>query len=141
MDSQRADADPRCSFDVREIGFENPSEENVVVVGLAEYPAGGGRNLIFQRSIEFDDQDRALGMDTYCLTVETGAIYYGGVTGCVLDGALLTIGLEVEASIALGVGVECELHLLVGPDVIARLADRLRMVLGGGPIGTTRLIL
>ncbi|MFX4271373.1 Imm10 family immunity protein [Propionibacteriaceae bacterium Y1685] len=32
-----------------------------------------------QRSLEFDDQDRATGMDNYCLVADSGAASYGGL--------------------------------------------------------------
>ncbi len=130
-----------CSFGVRAVGVEDPSEDGVVIVGLAEYPDGDGQNLIFQLGLEFDEQDVALGMDTYCLSVETGATFYGGVTSCVLDGDLLTIGLDAEAAATLRTGEECRLRLMVPPESIALVAEVLRKVLTGGGATPTRLIL
>ena len=49
------------------------------VLAFAEQPDGTGRAVIFQIDASRDDQDMALGMDTYCVVTEDAATYYGGV--------------------------------------------------------------
>jgi hypothetical protein len=51
---------------------ELPELETFAVV-LAEEPDGGER-LELQKAFSFDEQDRRLGMDTYCLSTETGTV-------------------------------------------------------------------
>ncbi len=131
-----------CSFDVREIGVEDPSEDDVLIVGLAEHRGGAdGRHLIFELALWSDEQDRDLGMDTYCLITETGATHYGGVTSCVLEGNMLNIALDADAATSLGIQAECELRLLVASQDIALLAEGLRKVLTGGSTGPDLLVL
>ncbi|WP_394840380.1 Imm10 family immunity protein [Pendulispora rubella] len=46
---------------------------------LAECTVGSGARLEIQRALTFDDQDKALDMDTYSLCTEDGKTHYGGV--------------------------------------------------------------
>ena len=55
-----------------------------------------------QRSRTFDEQDRTLGMDTYCLVMDSGASHYGGVIGWQVDEAnVLRLTLDDRAATAL----------------------------------------
>lgn len=85
---------------------------NAFVVVLAEEPDGRGRRLELQRALEFDEQDRELGLDTYCLCTEQGATCYGGVASWGFFGNELRIVLEPDAATALHVngGFEIEIH-------------------------------
>lgn len=52
---------------------------NTFLVVLAESKDGKGARLEFQRSIEPDDDDIALGSGAYCLVTQMHASCYGGV--------------------------------------------------------------
>ena len=43
-------------------------DEALTGAALAENADSSGWNLIFQRARRFDEQDRSLGIDTYCLS-------------------------------------------------------------------------
>ncbi len=57
--------------------IEGLSEEGTLTIGFSEEPDGSGWALILMRAKSFDEQDVALGLDTYCLTDETGRTVYG----------------------------------------------------------------
>ena len=116
------------SFEVRAVTVQKLPEDNTFVVALAEEPGGGGRLLMFQLGAAFDEQDVALGQDTYCLCDEMGTTVYGGVTSCVLAGNLLTIHLDTESATALRTGQECRLRLLVDSRSVERVAEGLRKI-------------
>lgn len=65
---------------------------------------GGGLRLEMQRSLSSDEQDRRLGLDTYCLCTEDGATHYGGVTSWSLTPGSLEIRIDAEAEEAFAVG-------------------------------------
>jgi hypothetical protein len=91
----------------------------VIGVLMAEGESGEGARVELERSITFDDQDRALGQDTHCLGLHTGASVYGGVTGWALTPGRLTLELSKEAIEALDVGAELTM------DFDAQLVDDL----------------
>ncbi len=68
---------------------------------IAERADGSGQRLEFQRSLHPDEQDRALGLDTYCVVRDGGATHYGGISDWrIADGSLvLTLDREAEASL------------------------------------------
>jgi len=72
--------------------------DGVLSVMFAEDTTGDGVCLGFQRAATFDEQDRALGMDTYCVTLGTGEAVYGGVDGWSLAAGLLRLRLSAEAA-------------------------------------------
>ena len=80
---------------------ELPEHETFAVV-LAEHPDGDGGRLEFQKAFSFDEQDRRLGMDTYCLCTEAGTAY-GGVTTWTLTLDALEVRLDERTAEALGV--------------------------------------
>jgi hypothetical protein len=73
------------------------------VVVLAENPDGSGARLELQKALSLDEQDRKLGMDTYCLCTDEGATFYGGIKSWKLMPDLLEINLNMQAAEALGV--------------------------------------
>jgi hypothetical protein len=77
-------------------------ELGTYLVALAEKPDGGGERLEIQKALAFDERDRALGMDTYCLCTEAGTAY-GGVTRWTLTADVLEVVLNEKAAAALGV--------------------------------------
>jgi hypothetical protein len=80
---------------------ELPEHEAFSVL-LSEYPDGDGERLEFHRAFSFDEQDRVLGMDTYCLCTEAGTAY-GGVTSWTLTRDSLEVRLDETTAGLLGV--------------------------------------
>jgi len=70
---------------------------NAFCLLLAENHDGSGARLEIQRALTFDEQDRELGQDTYCLGDENGASHYGGVVSWELSTGLLRIHLDDAA--------------------------------------------
>ena len=68
------------------------------ILVVAERENGSGVRLEVQRAAEFNDQDRELGEDTYCLCDERGATHYGGVTRWFEDGDVLVVELDEDAA-------------------------------------------
>ena len=79
---------------------ELPESATFTVV-LAE-ELDGGERLELQRALSFDEQDRRLGMDTYCLCTEAGCVY-GGVASWTVSADALELRLEEQAAKMLGV--------------------------------------
>lgn len=60
------------TFEVRRAAFIRDEDLNIEYLVLAQGPEGEGARLEISRAIAYDDQDRALGQDTYSLSDETG---------------------------------------------------------------------
>ncbi len=141
MASEAISAGSGCGFDVKNAAVEDVVEDNTLVVGLSQDQEGCGQTLLFQVAHSFDEQDRALGMDTYAVSNEAGATVYGGVTSCILEGDILTVRFHPEAAATLEMDEECRYRLLVGRSSIVRLAEGLRRVLSSGGSTPPQLIL
>lgn len=89
-------------FNATAVAAVELAEHRVFTVVLAENSDGGGERLEIQKALSFDEQDRRLGMDTYCLCTAKGTAY-GGVTSWALAGDSLEIRLDAKAESALGV--------------------------------------
>ena len=84
-----------CTF-----GYDESIDMHALVI--AELPDGSGARFEVQRSGTFEEQDRTLGMDTYCLVMDSGVSHYGGVIGWHVDEAhLLRVTLDDRAATAL----------------------------------------
>src|SRR6476646_4500799 len=80
------------------VAAEQLDDLNAYVVVLYEQADGTGERIEFQRALSFDDQDRELGQDTYCICLTSGATTYGGVRACILSGPSLKLRLSPEAA-------------------------------------------
>lgn len=69
-----------------------------------------GEALEIQRALKVDDQDVALGTDTYCL-VRGGLSHYGGVSGWELRDETLKLSLDPQAAHTLHLPQEIEIPL------------------------------
>lgn len=76
--SRPLDEPQQCRSSTK-VGDCRDPELNTEVVVLTEHLDGSGRRIELQRTCSPDEQDRALGQDTYCLVTESGATHYGGV--------------------------------------------------------------
>ena len=92
----------RRSFDASAVSFERDDNLRAQWLVLAEHPDGSGRRLEVQRPLQVDEQDRALGLDTYCLVTEEQATHYGGVLDWQIEESALQLALTEEASRAIG---------------------------------------
>ncbi len=81
-----------------------------------------GDTFEVQCAIEWDDQDRDLGQDTYCL-VRGGATHYGGLLGYQLLDGNLVLTLDQSASSALELPAEFRFGL--DPDQEELIRSRL----------------
>jgi hypothetical protein len=105
---------------------EPPDLETFTVV-MAESPDGEGERLEFHKADSFDEQDRMLGMDTYCLCTESGTTY-GGVVSWTLSHDSLEVRLDQKA--ASDLGIEGGFLVNFPPEYLRTLRDGLERVLG-----------
>jgi hypothetical protein len=102
---------------------------NTRVVVLAESEQGDGARLEISRAIRPTTQDRALGQDTYCLSTQTGATIYGGVTSYAIEGDVLRMQLATKASSVLGVPRSFSIALNTDVATIERVRVMLKAIL------------
>lgn len=76
-------------------------DEELNFEGLFLRDRDSGDTFEIQRSIEFDEQDVALGMDTYCLVWQE-ASHYGGIVEWAIDRNSFTVHLSNDAQVELG---------------------------------------
>lgn len=121
-------------FVARAAVAEEAPDYGCLSAGVAEHEDGSGFVLIFQCGLlEPDEQDRALGMDSYCLVTADDGTDYGGVTEVVLADNLLRVVVTEQALEPLGLDdPEIEATLDVDPDAVDRLRDGLRRILNYG---------
>jgi hypothetical protein len=116
-------------FSAWTVGAAEIAEFEALVAVFAEHSDGTGSRLELQRAITFDEQDKKLGHDTYCLSTETGATYYGGVESWTLDATLLELLLAEEAAQALGVQDGFRIRLAAANQDLLTLRAMLRQIL------------
>jgi hypothetical protein len=120
-------------FEVRRIAVEELRDLDTYVVGIAENADGSGDALLLQTALTvITEQDRALDMDTYCISTAWGATVCGGVTACALQDDLLTLEFDPPTAETLGISQECRFHLRVDQGRIEELKQGLRTVLATG---------
>ena len=100
-------------------------ESNFVALLVVDEESGD--TIEVQRAYEFDEQDRELGMDTYCL-VRGGANYYGGLIAYELSDLSLSLSLTEGAAEVLELPESFEIPL--DPASIALLRLRLPGLVG-----------
>lgn len=93
----------------------------------AENEDGSGNRVELQRALEPDEEDRRLGIETYCLVTEDGAVHYGGVRAWSLHDNRLEIALTREAADVLGVdeGLGIRLPRSADLDTLSRGIQRI----------------
>jgi hypothetical protein len=109
-------------------------DSDVYVVGVRESTALESWSLSFMECYDADDeQEIALGMDTYCLVVDPGqATHYGGVRECELTGTELRLVLTEGAAAALGIPTNTRFVMDLPPHQRELLGRGLRRVLTSG---------
>ena len=97
-----------------QVGFF--SDQNLNAEGLVIADLETGETFEVQRSLSFDDQDRQLHLDTYCLIFQ-GRSHYGGlVSWRALDDASLALTLTTGAAQTLGLPEEFVIPTLTSED-------------------------
>lgn len=119
-------------FVARAAAFSRDEELGTEYLVLAEHEDGSGQRIELQRALTITDDDRRLGMDTYCLVNEAGATYYGGVDGWVLEDGKLELRLDQEAAQVLDVEGGYRIRLADTRKMAAVVRDGLRTILGSG---------
>ena len=90
------------AFDARVVSGHDP-DEGLFLVGFSDDPVDPSRYLLLQRTLEPDDQDRALGHDTYHVEwCEQGQGIYGGIEEFALVGGGANILFTPQAAGSLG---------------------------------------
>jgi hypothetical protein len=100
---------------VRAAAATQLDELNTFAVVMAEETDGSGKRIELQRALEFDEQDRSLGQDTYCTYLDDGACEYGGIRKCVLDHNELLLEFSSETALTLGLDEKVVVQLDVDP--------------------------
>jgi hypothetical protein len=80
------------------VGYTEDAELNCMALVFRD---SDGDSLEIQRALVFDQQDRDLGMDTYCLVINASATHYGGISGWLISGDILELVLQPGAAQAL----------------------------------------
>jgi len=78
-------------------------QDGILMAVFGEDDEGAGFRLEFQRALEFDQQDRALGMDTYSISTSGGATCYGGLNSWRLEDTRLDLDFTEAATNQLGI--------------------------------------
>ena len=116
-------------FDARAVAFLPDGDLEAEVVVLAEQEDGSGRRVELQRPLVVTDDDRRLGMDTYCLVAETGATHYGGIESATFEDEVLELRLSPDAAHDLGVESGFRIRLADPARTAQVVKDGLRAIL------------
>jgi hypothetical protein len=104
------------------------------LVILAEHEDGSGRRLEIQRSLVITEQDRAHGMDTYCVVDQDGRAHYGGVEGWFVSEDRFRLSLDAGAQEELAAPGGYEIYLRCPPLDPQRIERDVRRVLRLAPL-------
>ncbi|MEU5990240.1 Imm10 family immunity protein [Spirillospora sp. NPDC047418] len=108
------------------------AEAGTFVIGLAEHPDGTGQALLFMCRAAPESESRR-DAETYCLSTDSGAVHYGGVRECVLEGRTLRLRLTRAAARDLEIGPDLTIALEFEDGALDELRGGLRRVLTTGP--------
>lgn len=87
-------------------------EDNVIMVGFADDEFNTEKHLLLQKSVEFDEQDKALGQDKVHITyIDELYSSYGGIIKFVLKDKTAEILLEKETAKKLKTEEQLEITL------------------------------
>jgi len=118
--------------------FNTSSEDDVLTVGFADDEHDPRHFLLLQAADEYDEQDEALGLDTYDVQIgEPELAGYGGVDSVLIAPDKLLFCFSENTSWCKGMR---RLDLVISPDV-AKLDDienALRAVFAGSPTVISR---
>lgn len=122
------------AFTARAAAAEAYEDDETFAAGVAEQENGGGHELTFMCCLhEPDEQDIALGMDSYCLVTADQGTVYGGVKEVRLKDRVLRVVVDSSNLEALGLDdAEIEVTLDVDDERIEQLREGLLRVLAYG---------
>jgi hypothetical protein len=108
------------------LGYVRDVDLNFEALVILDEPSGD--TLEIQRSLSFDEQDTAAGMDTYCLVVSAGATHYGGVESWAVRDGMLTLSLSEAAAAVLELPADVDISVRAADE--APLRDHLARLVG-----------
>lgn len=124
-------------FDAACVVHQHP-EDLCHFVGLADQVHGTQHHLVLERAWEDDDQDVALGMDTFyadCLHAAHGRHRgYGGITRAVLQPGGLSLHFDADWAQALGGMARLHVGFSLAPDAHAALHQALAAIFAGSDV-------
>ena len=107
---------------------ELPDEE-IFLISMYDNLENPQDGIEFQKSLgEIDDQDRDLGMDSYCISTSFGSTDYGGLASCVLNQTSLNLRFNPEEGKILGFPDGLRIHLETDPTTTEALRDGLARI-------------
>ncbi|YCH06262.1 Imm10 family immunity protein [Arthrobacter sp. alpha11c] len=117
---------------VRAVSHFRDEEMGFEAVVLADQDLAPAWQLEFQRSLDPDEQDVALGMGSYCVTLTNGACAYGCLSSALVEEGRLHVVFMEDGAQKLGLeSPELELSLDLDADQVHELVRGLQSVLGG----------
>ena len=98
---------------IRACAVEELEEEQTFLIALCDDLENPMNGTELQSSLVGPDkQDVELEMDTYCVSLSSGATVYGGLSSCILDGKSFTLEFELQAAEVLGMsGLRLQLEI------------------------------
>ncbi|XSG77256.1 Imm10 family immunity protein [Herpetosiphon llansteffanensis] len=116
-------------------------DDDILAIVFADDPEEPDDYLELQRSFaEPDEQDIALGMDTYCISTAAGATTYGGITSFVIRGNQCTIDLAASAAAEIGIA-QYQIELNLTADDRPMLYEHIRQLFQAAPSAPQTLLL
>ncbi len=91
------------TFVAKICSFTEDQDSNALILALGDDPIAPTRVLMLQKSIELDEQDIELGMDTYCIMLNHGPTFYGGIEKYFLNRTKLELVLSHDCQDELGI--------------------------------------
>jgi hypothetical protein len=108
------------------IGYTQDPDLNFEALVILDETSGD--TLEIQRSLSFDEQDVAAGMDTYCLVRDAGATHYGGVESWGVGDGILTLNFREQAATMLELPAEVNISVAASDE--APLREHLARLVG-----------
>ncbi|MEV7607550.1 Imm10 family immunity protein [Paenarthrobacter sp. NPDC089322] len=116
---------------VRAVRYFRDDEMGFETVVLADQDLAPEWQLEFQRSLDPDEQDVALGMDSYCVTLTNGACAYGCLSSALVEEGRLRVIFSENGAQRLGLeSPKMELLLDLDADQVHEMVTGLQSVLG-----------
>jgi hypothetical protein len=100
-----------AEFTVQRAAAQDYDATDTYILALGQGRGGEGGSLVFSVNRSHDEQDRALGLDTYDITVGDGSRIYGGLESLVRDGDVIKVRITAEAASTLGLPEEFRIAL------------------------------
>ena len=112
----------------RAVAAERLDDLQCVVVVFAENSNGSGERLELQRALAFDEQDRSLGMDKYCICLTGGQTAYGGIRSVHLTANLLSLEFAHATADLLGIDDMVRIEFEAEAPVFERIQRELAFI-------------